>query len=226
MLDAVTLQSSTFPRLSVIWLHGLGADGHDFEPMVPLLNLPADCPVRFVFPHAPIRPVTINMGMKMRAWYDITNPIIGTGTEDIDGIRLSSNEVEELIEREISSGMSAGQVVLAGFSQGGATALFTALRYRNGLAGILAISTYLPLVEVLEKERSVANFDVPILSLHGDFDPVILPMVAEQSRQKLQELGYRVESINYPVAHSLSADAVNDIGIWLTKRCQATESQL
>ena len=225
MLEVVTLQPVTSPRLSVIWLHGLGADGHDFEPIVPHLNIPSRYPVRFVFPHAPVRSVTINMGMKMRAWYDITNPVIGTGAEDTAGIRQSSEEVEELIEQEISSGLNAGQVVLAGFSQGGAIALFTALRYRASLAGVLAISTYLPSVDVLENERNTANFNIPILSLHGEFDPVISPMIAEQSRQKLQELGYRVESRNYPVPHSLSADEVSDIGIWLTKRCKNINSQ-
>lgn len=220
MLDVITIEPMNPPILSVIWLHGLGADGHDFEPVVPHLNIPDSYPVRFVFPHAPIQSVTINMGMKMRAWYDIVNPVIGMGSEDDVGIRQSGKEVEALIEQEISKGMDANQVVLAGFSQGGAIALFTALRYPRRLSGVLAISTYLPLSDTLETERNAANSDVPILSLHGDFDPVISPVMAEQSRQKLKDLGYSVESRNYPIPHSLSADEIADIGQWLTQRCQ------
>ncbi len=220
MLDVITIEPTNRPKLTVIWLHGLGADGHDFEPIVPHLNIPESCPVRFVFPHAPIQSVTINMGMKMRAWYDIVNPVIGMGLEDSVGIRRSSEELEALIEREISNGMDANQVVVAGFSQGGAIALFTTLRYPARLSGVLAISTYLPLADTLEMERHGANSDVPILSLHGDFDPVISPAIADQSRQKLRELGYCVESRNYPVPHSLAAEEIADIGNWLTQRCQ------
>ncbi len=222
MLDVITIEPTNPPILSVIWLHGLGADGHDFEPVVPHLNIPDSYPVRFVFPHAPIQSVTVNMGMKMRAWYDIVNPVIGMGSEDDVGIRRSGKEVEALIEQEISKGMESNQVVLAGFSQGGAIALFTALRYPERLSGVLAISTYLPLPDTLNTERQVTNSDIPILSLHGDFDPVISPMIAEQSRQKLRELGYCVESRNYPIPHSLSADEITDIGNWLTQRCQFT----
>lgn len=220
MLDVVTIEPTQKPKLSVIWLHGLGADGHDFEPIVPHLNIPDSCPVRFVFPHAPIQSVTINMGMKMRAWYDIANPVIAMGIEDNVGIKRSVKEVEGLIAQEISKGMDVCQVVLAGFSQGGAIALFTALRYPARLSGVLAISTYLPLADVLEMERHAANFDLPILSLHGDFDPVIAPVIAEQSRQKLRDLGYCIESRNYPIPHSLSSEEITDIGNWLIERCQ------
>ena len=145
MLDVVTIQPNGAPQLSVIWLHGLGADAHDFEPIVPHLNIPANFSVRFVFPNAPVQPVTINMGMSMRAWYDIISPVIGAGPEDADGIRQSSLELEKLIEHEIAQGMNSDQIVLAGFSQGGAVALFTGLRYPKRLSGILALSTYLPL---------------------------------------------------------------------------------
>ncbi len=220
MLEVITIEPDNPPELSVIWLHGLGADGHDFEPVVPYLNIPDSHPVRFVFPHAPVQSVTINMGMKMRAWYDIANPVIGVGSEDEVGIRRSGKELDVLIEHEISKGMEASQVVLAGFSQGGAIALFTALRYPARLSGVLAISTYLPLADTLETEKHAANSDILILSLHGDFDPVISPLIAEQSRQRLREAGYLVESRNYPVPHSLSADEIIDIGNWLTQRCQ------
>ncbi|MDE0308623.1 MAG: dienelactone hydrolase family protein [Acidiferrobacterales bacterium] len=219
MLDAVTIEPKNPPILSVIWLHGLGADGHDFEPIVPHLNIPQSCPVRFIFPHAPIQSVTINLGMKMRAWYDILNPIVGAGLEDEKGIRHSGEQVQAMIGQELSKGMDANQVVLAGFSQGGAIALFTAIRYPARLSGVLAISTYLPLADAVESERHAANSDVPILSLHGDFDPVISPTIAEQSRDKLKQLGYNVETRNYPIPHSVSADEIADIGNWLVQRC-------
>ena len=221
MLDVVTIQPNGTPQLSVIWLHGLGADAHDFEPIVPHLNIPANFSVRFVFPNAPVQPVTINMGMSMRAWYDIISPVIGAGHEDADGIRKSSLELEQLIDHEIAQGMNSDQIVLAGFSQGGAVALFTGLRYPKRLSGILALSTYLPLQKVVTEERSEANEDIPILSLHGDFDPVISIAVAEQYRSKLSELGYSFESKNYPAPHSVTAEEVVNIGNWLTQRCQA-----
>ena len=169
LLEALEIETGPSPRAAVIWLHGLGADGHDFEPIVPELGMPAAPAVRFVFPHAPLQPVAINRGAVMRAWYDVT----GDGRQDAEGIRASQVRVEALIARERARGIAARSIVLAGFSQGGAMALHTGLRYPERLAGILALSCYLPLPETLEREASQATRDVPIFMAHGTQDPVI-----------------------------------------------------
>ena len=200
-------------RYAVIWLHGLGADGHDFEPVVPELGL-ADLPVRFVFPHAPVRPVTVNAGMPMRAWYDIHSPRIEQ-TEDEAGIRESQAQLEQLIEREIERGIDSQHIILAGFSQGGAIALQTGLRYPKPLAGILALSTYLPLVASLEIERSEANRTIPIFMAHGRADPIVPLHLAEDSRYFLQQAGYTVEWKVYAMQHQVCLDEISDIGSWL-----------
>jgi len=205
-MEAVQIETGPNPIACVIWLHGLGADGHDFEPIVPELELPK--PVRFVFPHAPIRPVTINQGMRMRAWYDIFQ--FGGGAEDEAGIRASQKAVEQLIEAE-----KAKKIVLAGFSQGGAIVLQTALRHPARLAGVLALSTYLPLAATLEKERSEANKDVPIFMAHGQFDDIIPIERAKRSREALEKLGYPVTWKEYPMAHSVCAPEVGDISRFL-----------
>jgi len=208
-MQAVEINSGPNPRTSVIWLHGLGADGHDFEPIVPELEL--DRPVRFVFPHAPVRPVTINQGMRMRAWYDILQ--FGPGPEDETGVRASQQLVEEMIAAEKARGI--GEIVLAGFSQGGAIVLQTALRHPERLAGVLALSTYLPLHKTLEAERSAANREVPIFMAHGQYDEIIPLVRAEQSRQFLDRLGYKVQWHTYPMPHSVCPEEIADISAFL-----------
>jgi phospholipase/carboxylesterase len=215
LLPAVEISSSEPAQLAVIWLHGLGADGHDFEPIVPELDLPF--PVRFVFPHAPVRPVTINAGMEMRAWYDI----FGFGThahEDSSGIRASAAALTRLIDREVERGLSTTQIVLAGFSQGGAIALHTALRETRPLGGVLALSTYLPLAALLAEERSPANAQLPIFMAHGSHDPLLPLALAETSRRILEAAGYRVDWHVYPMAHSVCLEEIAAIGAWLTQR--------
>jgi phospholipase/carboxylesterase len=198
---------------AVIWLHGLGADGHDFEPVVPELHL-ADLPVRFIFPHAPIQPVTINGGMHMRAWYDIRSPQIQQD-EDESGIHRSQTLLENLIAREGERGIPGQRIILAGFSQGGAIALQTGLRYAEPLGGILALSTYLPLVASLENERHEANSAIPIMMAHGRFDPIVPLSLAEDSRYFLQQAGYQVEWKIYPMQHQLCMEEIQDIASWL-----------
>jgi phospholipase/carboxylesterase len=205
-MEAVEIETGSPPRAAVIWLHGLGADGHDFEPIVPELKLPR--PVRFVFPHAPVRPVTINQGMRMRAWYDIFQ--FGGGPEDEAGVRASQKLVTELIAKE-----QGRKVVLAGFSQGGAIVLQTALRHPERLAGVMALSTYLPLAGSLEKEASAASKTLPIFMAHGRFDDIIPIDRATRSRDFLIELGYKVAWHEYPMAHSVCAEEIRDISDFL-----------
>ena len=216
LLDAIELETGRGPgavEAAVIWLHGLGADGHDFEPIVPELGLPAAPRVRFVFPHAPVQPVTINGGFLMRAWYDIYND----GRQDAAGVRASQQGVEALIEREKERSVGPHRIILAGFSQGGAIALHTGLRYPARLAGILALSTYLPLGDTLAAEAHPANRDVPILMAHGTQDPLIPLARAAASRDALQSLGYSVEWHEYPMPHSVCAEEIRHIGAWLTR---------
>jgi phospholipase/carboxylesterase len=207
-MQAVEIETGPNPVGAVIWLHGLGADGHDFEPVVPELRLKQ--PVRYVFPHAPIRPVTINMGMRMRAWYDIFQ--FGGGPEDAAGIRASQQLLEELIKSQ-----KGRKIVLAGFSQGGAIVLQTGLRYPERLAGILALSTYLPLASSLESEASPANRDTPIFMAHGEFDDIIPIRRAEASREALVRLGYKIEWHSYPMPHSVCAPEIADIAKFLAQ---------
>jgi phospholipase/carboxylesterase len=214
-IEALEIQTAPSPDAAVIWLHGLGADGYDFEPVVPELRLPAWLRVRFVFPHAPVRPVTLNMGMPMRAWYDILQ--LGGGAEDAAGIRASQALVEGLVERELGRGVPARRVVLAGFSQGGAIALQTGLRYSERLGGILALSTYLPLAARLAAERSPANRDLPIFMVHGTLDPMIPIARARESHAALQALGYAVEWREYAMPHSVCAEEIADIAAWLLR---------
>ncbi len=216
-LEFVEHATGTEPSYSVIWLHGLGADGYDFEPLVPELNLPAEKPVRFIFPHAPQQPVTINGGMVMRAWYDIT----GTEMilqEDDAGIRRSAEAIRDMIQKENARGIATGNIILAGFSQGGAIALHTGLRYPESLAGILALSTYLPLSAQLEPEAHAANQSTPIFMAHGLYDPVIPLILAESSRTKLQQAGYSVEWHSYPMPHAVSPQEIRDISHWFRQR--------
>jgi phospholipase/carboxylesterase len=212
-MDAVEIETGPKPGAAVIWLHGLGADGHDFEAIVPELRLTK--PVRFVFPHAPIRPVTINQGMRMRAWYDIFQ--FGGGPEDEPGVRASQKLLEELVAAEKKRGFKADQIVLAGFSQGGAIVLQTALRYPERLAGVMALSTYVPIASSLAAERNEANQDVPIFMAHGQFDDLIPIDRAKRSREMLEKLGYSVTWKDYPMPHSVCAEEIGDIARFLVR---------
>jgi phospholipase/carboxylesterase len=213
--ETIEVETGAKPAAAVIWLHGLGADGHDFEPIVPALQLPAQPAVRFVFPHAPVRPVTINMGMAMRAWYDIFQ--LGGGREDEAGIRGSQVLLEGLIARERTRGIEARRIVLAGFSQGGAIALQTGLRHAERLAGIMALSTWLPLASTLAAERSAMNADLPIFMAHGSMDEMIGLDRAELSRKRLEALGYKPEFNEYPMGHAVCPAEVGDISAWLAR---------
>ena len=214
-LETVEITTGDSPTASVIWLHGLGADGHDFESIVPELGLPIA--VRFIFPHAPIRAVTVNQGAAMRAWYDILS-MERTDLEDKTGIYASAASVGDLIAIEIERGVPAKRIVLAGFSQGGAIALHTALRYPAQLAGVLALSTYLPLRETLDAERSDANRAVPLMMAHGQQDTVISEHLGQASRGYLQDRGYSIDWFSYPMGHSVCAQEIADISHWLAAR--------
>jgi phospholipase/carboxylesterase len=214
-LETIEIETGPHPSAAVIWLHGLGADGHDFEPVVPELRLPASKPVRFIFPNAPQRPVTINMGMRMPAWYDILQ--MGGGPEDESGIRESQASLEKLIAAQQQKGIPARKIVLAGFSQGGAIVLQTALRHAERLAGVMALSTYLPLQGKLEKERKAMNNDLPIFMAHGSYDPMIPMVRAQHSRDALLALGYPVEWREYPMPHSVCPQEIADIAQFLVR---------
>jgi len=216
LLPSIEIETAPKPAASVIWMHGLGADGNDFVPIVPELGLQG-LAVRFVFPHAPLQPVTINSGYVMRAWYDIGYQDLAL-KEDERGVRESQHAVEELIAREVARGIRAERVVLAGFSQGGAIALQCGLRYSKPLAGIIALSTYLPLPHTLEKERSLANREVPVLMAHGIEDPIVPLKLAQASCSKLLTLGYPVEWHEYQMPHSVCAEEIEVVGQWLRAR--------
>jgi len=215
LLETVEQETGPTPGASVIWLHGLGADGNDFAPIVPALRLPGGPEVRYVFPHAPVRPVTINGGMPMRAWYDIV-AIERGAREDEAGIRDSAAAVEALIRREGERGIPAERIVLAGFSQGGAVALHAGLRYPERLAGIMALSTYLPL-RAATLEFHTANRETPIFMAHGSLDPVVPPMLGEESAKLLSSLGHGVEFKQYVMPHSVCPEEVEDIRGWLSR---------
>lgn len=199
---------------TVLWLHGLGADGYDFVPMVPELRLPAAARIRFVFPHAAVRPVTINNGYPMRAWYDIRE-LTPAGRDDETGLAEARERVESWIARENAAGIAADRVVLAGFSQGGAVALHAGLRHAARLAGIIALSTYLPLRARVASEVAAANRSAPLLMCHGSEDQVVLREFGETSRDVLVQLGIPVEWHLYPIGHNLCAPEVRDIAAWL-----------
>ncbi|UJJ59997.1 MULTISPECIES: dienelactone hydrolase family protein [Rhodanobacter] len=216
-LPTVEHETGTSPRYSIIWLHGLGADGHDFAPIVPELVDPAWPALRFVFPHAPVRPVTINNGMSMRAWYDIIG-FDARAPQDEAGIRASIAAVGTLIEREHARGVPSERIFLAGFSQGGAIALSAGLRHAEKLAGIIALSTYLPISATLAAERSAANAATPIFQGHGSADPVVALPRGTASRDALQALGYPVDWHTYPMAHAVCAEEIDDLRRWLGQR--------
>ena len=216
-LEAIEIETGDAPAASVIWMHGLGADGNDFVPIVHELDLTAAPPIRFVFPHAPMQPVSINNGYVMRAWYDIKwGDLEGKSRQaDEPGVRASQAAIEALIAREASRG--AERIVLAGFSQGGAIALQTALRHANGLAGVMALSTYLPLAESFAAEASEKNRRTPIFMAHGTQDNVVPYEMGLRSKDLLAQHGYDVEWHEYPMAHSVSLEEISDIGAWLAK---------
>jgi len=216
LLDCVQTETGPNPTRAVIWLHGLGADGHDFEPIVPELDLRGLPPVRFVFPHATVQPVTINGGMAMRAWYDIIVSDL-VRREDDAGIRASQRLVENLIARENQRGIATGHIVLAGFSQGCAMTLHTGLRLRDKLAGLVALSGYLPLAATFASERSPANASTPIFMGHGTADPIVMLDRATASRDLLRQEGYDVEWHAYPMPHSVCAPELGDISAFLRK---------
>lgn len=222
ILPSVETETAPNPRHAVIWLHGLGADGNDFAPIVPELVGHDWPPLRFVFPHAPVRPITINNGMSMRAWYDIRGMAIAD-KQDEPGIRASIAQVDELIAREGGRGIPAERVLLAGFSQGGAIALAAGVRHSGKLAGIVALSTYLPLGPSTAAERSAANVDVPIFFGHGSFDPVVPQALGTSSRDELAKLGYDVAWHSYPMAHQVCAEEIDDLRAWIGARLGASQ---
>jgi phospholipase/carboxylesterase len=212
--ECVEIETAANPRHAVIWLHGLGADGHDFEPIVPQLVRPEWPALRFVFPHAPVTPITLNGGLPMRAWYDIAGFDLAQ-RQDEAGIRASIVRVETLIGREMERGVPIANIVLIGFSQGGAIALAAGLRHPDRLAAIVALSTYLPIAEVTAGERHAANAATPIFMGHGAFDPVVPHYLGERSRDQLREWGYSVDWHSYPMAHQVCPPEISDLAEFL-----------
>lgn len=215
LLERVEVGPGEDASACVIWLHGLGADGHDFEPIVPELGLPEGA-VRFVFPHAPVQPVTLNGGMRMRAWYDLAG-IGADAPQDREGIVANARHIEALLDHERARGVPAHRLLLAGFSQGGAMALHVGLRHRERLAGILALSSYLPLHDSLVSEASSANKDTPVFMAHGTDDPVLPFELGTHSRDELNGHGYTVEWHEYPMQHEVCLEEIRAIGQWLKR---------
>lgn len=216
MLETVEIQTGSSPKASVIWLHGLGADGHDFEPIVPELVGRTERPLRFVFPHAPVQPVTLNGGMAMRSWYDIIG-IDRLARQDDVGVRRSDAQIRELIRRENERGVPTSNIVLAGFSQGGAMALFSGVRYPEKLAGIMGLSCYMVLAPTLDAERHEANQHTPVFMAHGEYDPVVDVSLGSESCKLLADRGYKTEWRTYPMPHAVAPEEIENIGAWLRK---------
>jgi phospholipase/carboxylesterase len=214
LLPSIELETGAHPTAAVIWLHGLGADGNDFVPIVEELPLPPGLAIRFVFPHAPVRPVTINGGVPMPAWYDIVDADL-RDRADMAGVRASQAQVVALLEREIARGVQPSRIVVAGFSQGGAIALYTGLRHRQGLAGVIALSTYLIRPDELAAEASPANRGVPIFMAHGTQDPVVRLEWGEAARRALEGHGYRVDWHTYPMPHAVVWEEIAAVGRFL-----------
>ena len=210
MLQTIEVETAAKPNAAVIWLHGLGADGHDFEPIVPEIVRRGERAWRFVFPNAPVRPVTINGGVPMRAWYDLKG-LDRKSAEDVTGFRDTDAQVRQLIAREGERGIPARHIVLAGFSQGAAVSLYTAPRFAEGLAGVMALSGYLPGDRTFQTERSASNSATPIFMAHGREDNVLPMSLGMQSREFLKAQGYAVEWHDYPMGHAVCADEVADI---------------
>ena len=217
LIQHLELNTGANPKGTIIWMHGLGADCWDFVSIVKELGLPDDLPLRFIFPQAPTRPITINNGQVMPGWYDISMAELHRKPDEA-GVRQSQTAIEQLIAREIERGIPADKIILAGFSQGGAIALQTGLRCREALGGIMALSTYLTLDDSLAAEATIANANIPILMAHGTQDPLIPLSLAVASRTKLEARGYKVEWREYPMPHSLCMEEVEDIGAWIQAR--------
>jgi phospholipase/carboxylesterase len=217
MLETHVIETAPHPRTTIIVLHGLGADGYDFVPICGELDLAAVGPVRYVFPHAPQRPVTINNGHVMRAWYDILGADL-VKREDEAGLRESQRQIAELIDAERARGMPADRIVLMGFSQGCAMTLMAALRYPERLAGAVGLSGYLPLAATTAAERAPANADLPIFMAHGSRDPVVAMQRGTASRDALRALGHDVQWHDYPMPHSVCAEEIADLNAWLLKQ--------
>ena len=217
LLEYIEVNTADSPEYSVIWMHGLGADGHDFEPIVPFLGLPTGTAVRFIFPHALRRPITINGGMVMRAWYDIIEISTSRG-QDEAGIKHSADLIQALIDHEIERGIPASKIVLAGFSQGGAMALHVGLRYPQSLAGIMVLSGYLLFPEKLQTERSEANSATPVFVGHGTQDPMVPYSLGQATVSALQTGQRPIEWHDYPIPHSVSQEEIADVGQWLQGR--------
>ena len=213
--ECVERETGPNPRIAVIWLHGLGADGNDFVPILPQLVRSGWPPVRFVFPHAPVRPITLNGGLPMRAWYDIAGFDLSR-RQDEDGVRASIGAAGELIAREVARGVEESQIVLAGFSQGGAVALAAGLCHPRRLAAIVGLSTYLPIADAVGRERAAANAGVPVFMAHGSFDPVVPLLLGEGSRDRLRGWGYTVDWNAYPMAHQVCPPEIDDLAEFLT----------
>jgi len=214
LLPCIEIETAPEPTAAVVWLHGLGADGNDFAGLVPELNLAGCPPIRFVFPHAPSMPITINGGYVMPAWYDISGVDL-VSRQDAQGIQTSEAAITALIEREIARGIAPGRIVLAGFSQGCAMALHTGLRCRHTLGGIIALSGYLPLADRFASERTAPNAKTPIFMAHGTMDPVVVIQRGEDSRNALSALGHPVQWHNYPMQHSVHPKEIVDISAFL-----------
>lgn len=215
--DPIEIETGPEPACSVIWLHGLGADGHDFEAVVPALGISGQTPMRFVLPHAPLRAITVNDGMKMRGWYDITGGDFERD-QDRDGIEHSAGLLGALIARENHRGIPSENIFLAGFSQGGAIVLHTGLRIHRRLAGIIALSTYLPLADSFESEKSGDNQHTPVFMAHGVYDPLIPVALARRSKQQLIQSGYSVLWHEYPIQHGVSAEEIAEVADFLRVR--------
>jgi phospholipase/carboxylesterase len=216
LLEHIQIETRPNPEIAIIWMHGLGADGNDFVPIVNELDLGGLPGIRFIFPHARTMPVTINGGYVMRSWYDITNADL-VRREDETGLRASQQEIEAFIAREKERGIPASRIILAGFSQGCAMTIQTGLRHPETLAGMLCLSGYAPLADKLAAERSEASLATPVFMAHGRQDNVVPFLRAQQSRDALQALGYEIEWHEYPMQHSLCLEEVQDIAAWLKK---------
>lgn len=217
MIQHIELNTGANPKGTIIWMHGLGADCWDFVSIVKELGLPDDLPLRFIFPQAPSRPITINNGQVMPGWYDISMAELQRKPDEA-GVRQSQTLIEQLIARENERGMATDKIILAGFSQGGAIALQTGLRYRDALGGIMALSTYLTLEDSFAAEATIANANIPILMAHGTQDPLIPLSLAMSSRAKMEARGYKIEWREYPMPHSVCMEEVEDIGVWIQAR--------
>jgi phospholipase/carboxylesterase len=217
LLPFVTVETNDQPDAAVIWLHGLGSDGHDFESLVPALSLSSEISVRFIFPHAPKRPVTVNGGMTMRAWYDIYEMTLERKV-DMENIDESCRQIESLIEDQIAKGIKSERIVLAGFSQGGVIAYRTALQTKRELAGVMALSTYLVDGDNVPEASTCTNGQTPILIHHGSQDPVVAPVLAIKAKDALISKGFSVHYESYDMPHSVCPEQVKDISVWLNSR--------